>query len=233
MLESAQEKDFDMEACITKSQNNSSNGQPQQHAVLRKPLSLKAAGLDNIAPFSCFDVGTVTLEEADKAGSDPLDVFIPNYTNVLELSGRIRMPTDEFESSDSSSESSFSFSGTDEDEAEEHITKGDQAGEEKEKETKAKAIARPRTKAEQKELERAERAKAARVEEALLEGMSKEERQAYHAQKKAERLSSVNMSLDVYSKNRRRHDDDPVDRNARANAPVVNHSKIAINHLNT
>lgn len=244
MLESAaQEKDLDADV------SRPSASKPQQHAdklsiqpsVLRKPLSLKAAGLDNIAPFSCFDVGTVSLEDADKAGSDPLDVFIPNYRDILELSGRIRMPIDELESSDSSSEAS-SGSSSDEDEAEERGARcsggegkegeaeGDVAGKEPQPRSKPKAV--PRTKAEQKELEKEERAKAQKVEAALLEGMTSEEKKNYYAQKKAERLRSVNMNLDgIYHKNKRRMEEDQP--RARANIAVVNHSKIAINHLNT
>jgi len=52
--------------------------------VLRRSLPLSAAGLDKDAPFACFEVGSVSMADAQRAG-EYLDDFIPNRVTEDEL----------------------------------------------------------------------------------------------------------------------------------------------------
>ena len=202
--------------------------------VLRRPLPLHAVGLDNIDTLSCIDVGAVSMATAEHPNGDALENFIPNRTELLELSGRVVAAIDESDSSERSDEEDDNHSiRSDVDAAADGAARGGEHVGSSETLKQSTKNARPLTKSEQKELEKAERAKAARVEQALLEGMSKEERLAYHAQKKAERLMRVNMTLD-YSRNRRIREEEPAGKSGvHTNTAAVSHSKIALNHLNT
>ena len=200
--------------------------------VLRRSLPLSAAGLDKDAPFACFEVGSVSMADAQRA-EEYIDEFIPNCVTEDELKS-FEMDDNEEDDEETDDDSD------DEDFAQEEgktLTGGTNPVSDAKSATKKEGlglslnISRKHKIMSAKDIEKKRLQDEAKEEELLMQSMTKAERSAFYKQKKAERLARV--SSDLIKNVGERGDDDSNGRNKLRGKNSVSHSRLALNHLNT